>query len=150
MDALVQFLIDYGYVGMLLSAFLAGTAFPFNSELVMLGLSAAGLHPVWLILWGSVGNVAGGMTCYYLGRLGKLSWIERYGGVKPEKLKRVQQFISKRGWWMAFFGFLPALGSAICIVLGMMRANKWLVMLAMTIGKAGRYSLFAFAPHWFM
>ena len=43
MDFIVDFLINYGYVGMLLSAFLAGSFFPFSSEAVMVALQAAGL-----------------------------------------------------------------------------------------------------------
>jgi membrane protein YqaA with SNARE-associated domain len=35
------------------------------------------------------------------------------------------------------------LGSAISIVLGMMRANIWIVMLSMIIGKILRYALLA-------
>ena len=44
---------------------------------------------------------------------------------------------------MAFFAFIPILGSAISIVLGMMRANIWIVILSMTIGKILRYALLA-------
>lgn len=148
MDAIVQFLLDYGYWGMFVSAFLAGTVFPFNSELVMVGLAAAGLNPVGLIFWGTTGNVLGGMTCYWLGHLGNMNWIEKYGKVKPEKLERARRFVQGRGAWMAVFAFLPILGSAISIVLGMMRANIWITILAMALGKAGRYLLCAYAPGW--
>lgn len=148
MDTIVQFLLDYGYWGMFVSAFLAGTVFPFNSELVMVGLSAAGLNPVGLIFWGTTGNVLGGMTCYWLGHLGNMKWIEKYGKVKPEKLERARRFVQGRGAWMAVFAFLPILGSAISIVLGMMRANIWITVLAMALGKAGRYLLCAYAPGW--
>lgn len=41
MDTISTFLMDYGYWGMLLGAFLAGSFFPFSSEAVMLGLLAA-------------------------------------------------------------------------------------------------------------
>jgi membrane protein YqaA with SNARE-associated domain len=44
---------------------------------------------------------------------------------------------------MAFFAFIPILGSAISIVLGMMRANIGIVLFAMTIGKILRYALLA-------
>ena len=44
MDAITHFLIDYGYRGMFLSAFLAGSVSPFSSEAVMLGLLAATTH----------------------------------------------------------------------------------------------------------
>jgi membrane protein YqaA with SNARE-associated domain len=44
---------------------------------------------------------------------------------------------------MAFFGFVPILGSAICITLGMMRANPYVTALAMAVGKIGRYVIVA-------
>lgn len=35
-DAIMEVLMSWGYVGMLLAAFLAGSFFPFSSEAVML------------------------------------------------------------------------------------------------------------------
>ena len=43
MDTIIDFLIDWGYWGMFVSAFFAGSFFPFSSEAVMLGQLAAGL-----------------------------------------------------------------------------------------------------------
>ena len=50
MEFFVGLLIQYGYVGMLLAAFLAGSFFPFSSEAVMVGLLAAGLSPTELCI----------------------------------------------------------------------------------------------------
>ena len=61
--------------------------------------------------------------------------------IEKEKMDRAEKFVHGRGAWMAFFAFIPILGSAISIVLGMMRANIWIVILAMTIGKVLRYAL---------
>ena len=44
-----------------------------------------------------------------------------------------------RGAWMGFFAFLPVLGSAITIVLGLMRANIPISLTSMAIGKFLRY-----------
>ncbi|MCR5077068.1 MAG: DedA family protein [Prevotella sp.] len=139
MDVLTHLLLDYGYWGMLLAAFLAGSFFPFSSEAVMLGLLAAGLHPVPLLIYGSVGNVMGSMFNYGLGRLGKLEWLERYFHVKPESIARAQRFMAGRGAWTGIFAFLPIIGSAITIVLGLTRANVVLSILSVTIGKVLRY-----------
>ena len=38
MDFIISFLTQYGYWGMLLAAFLAGSFFPFSSEAVLVGL----------------------------------------------------------------------------------------------------------------
>ena len=59
MDAFIELLIDWGYWGMLVAAFLAGSFFPFSSEVVMVALNAAGLDAWQLVIYGTVGNVAG-------------------------------------------------------------------------------------------
>ena len=134
---------------MMIAAFMAGTVFPFNSELIMLGLAATGLDAGKLIIGGTIGNTAGGMTNYALGLLGKTEWLVKYFHIKEERLDKVQVFVKKYGPWMAIFSFLPAFGSVICIALGMLRANPWLTLIAMTLGKGIRYILFAFAPELF-
>ena len=47
MDFIITFLTQYGYWGMLLAAFLAGSFFPFSSEAVMIALMATGLGWSW-------------------------------------------------------------------------------------------------------
>ena len=144
MDAINEFLINYGYWGMLLSAFLAGSFFPFSSEVVLLALLASGLSSGPLIVYATIGNVAGGLFNYLIGSLGKMEWIERYLHVKPEDLKRAERFMAGRGAWMGFFAFVPILGSAITISLGLMRANFFLSLISITLGKALRYILLVY------
>jgi len=138
---MVDLLINYGYWGMFISAFLAGSVLPFSSEAVMLGLLAAGLHPASLIVYGTVGNVAGSMLNYGIGHLGRLDWIEKYLHVNQKSLNRATRFMAGHGAWMGFFAFVPILGSAITIVLGLMRANIVITLTSMTIGKVLRYVL---------
>ncbi len=136
--------MSWGYWGMLVSAFLAGSFFPFSSEVVMSGLQAAGLEPIQLVLYGSIGNVLGSMFNYGVGRMGKLEWIEKYLHVKKESLDKAQHFMAGRGAWMGFFAFLPLLGSAITIVLGLTRANIVISVISITIGKVLRYVLLVY------
>ena len=49
-DSLVQLLIDWGYLGLFISALLAGSIVPFSSELVMIALIKVGLSPVMCVL----------------------------------------------------------------------------------------------------
>ncbi len=141
MDIIIAFLTGYGYWGMLLAAFLAGSFFPFSSEAVMVGLAAAGLEPWPLAVYATIGNVLGGLFNYGVGRLGKPEWIERYLHVKPESLAKAERFMAGRGAWMGFFAFLPILGSAITIVLGLMRANFVISFISISLGKFLRYVL---------
>ena len=139
MDFLVDILTNYGYWGMLISAFLAGSFIPFSSEAVMLGLLATGLDGGQLVVYGSIGNVLGSMFNYGVGRMGRLDWIEKYLHVSKKDLDKAKRFMAGRGAWMGFFAFLPILGSAITIVLGLMRANVPISILSITIGKILRY-----------
>ena len=140
-DTLIQLLIDWGYIGLFISALLAGSIIPFSSELVMIALVKVGLSPVLCVIAATLGNTVGGMTCYYMGRLGKVDWIEKYFKVKKEKVEKMQQFLQGKGALMAFFAFLPFVGEVIAIALGFMRSNIWLTTTSMFTGKIIRYVL---------
>ena len=150
MDTLIAFLTQYGYGGMLVAAFLAGSFFPFSSEAVMLGLLATGLDAWKLIVYGSIGNILGSMFNYGVGRLGRLDWIEKYLHVKKTDLDKAQRFMGGRGAWMGFFAFLPVLGSAITIALGLMRANIVITFIAITLGKIFRYIILIYGAGLFL
>ena len=138
-DSLIQLLIDWGYPGLFLSALLAGSIVPFSSELVMVALVNVGLSPALCVVAATLGNTVGGMTCYYMGHLGRVDWIEKYFKVKKEKIERTQRFLQGKGALMAFFAFLPFVGEAIAIALGFMRSNVLLTTLSMLAGKLVRY-----------
>ena len=139
MDAIIQFLTGYGYMGMLVASLLAGSVFPFSSEVVMAGLMATGLDPWLLAFYGTIGNVLGSALNYGVGRLGKVEWFEKYLHVKQKDLDRAERFVAGRGAWMGFFAFLPILGSAITVLLGLMRSNIVITFIAITLGKIFRY-----------
>lgn len=145
MEFLTDILLGYGYWGMLLAAFLAGSFFPFSSEAVMLALLAAGLEPWPLVVYGTIGNVLGSAVNYGVGRMGRLDWIERYLHISQQSMQRAETFMAGRGALMGFFGFLPVLGSAITILLGLMRANIPLSFLSITAGKLLRYLLLIYS-----
>lgn len=144
MDALISILVDWGYWGMLVAAFLAGSVFPFSSEVVMAGLQAAGLDPLNLVIFGTIGNVGGSVFNYCVGRMGRLDWVEKYLHVKPESIEKAKHFMAGHGAWMGFFAFLPILGSAITIVLGLTRANIAISLTSITIGKLLRYLILVY------
>lgn len=145
MDIITELLTSYGYWGMFIAAFLAGSFFPFSSEAVMLALLATGLQPWPLVVYGTIGNVLGSVVNYGVGRLGRLDWIEKHLHVSERSLRRTERFMAGHGALMGFFSFLPVLGSAITIVLGLMRANIPLSFLSITVGKFLRYVLLVYS-----
>lgn len=141
---MLENLAEYGYWGLLIASFLAATILPFSSEVVFSALIAAGLDMWTLIIYATIGNAAGGSTCYYLGRLGKVEWLERWFKIKPESIDKAVGRLQGKGALMGFFGFLPAVGDLVLVALGFMRANTTMVMISMTIGKLLRYILIGY------
>ena len=144
MEAIMTFLVSYGYMGMLIAAFLAASILPFSSEAVMVGLQAAGLDPVALIAYGTIGNVLGSMFNYTIGRLGKMEWIEKYLHVKKEVLDKAHKFMAGKGAWMGLLSVIPVIGDVITVALGLMRANVVIVVISVTISKLARYMLLVY------
>lgn len=144
-ETLVQLLTDWGYPGLFFSALLAGSILPFSSEVVMVALVKVGLSPALCILAATMGNTIGGLTCYYMGHLGRIDRIEKYFKVKKEKIDKMRHFLQGKGALMAFFTFLPFVGEAIAIALGFMRSNLALTAASMFAGKLVRYIVMLWA-----
>jgi membrane protein YqaA with SNARE-associated domain len=138
----------YGYIGLFLASFLAATILPFGSEVVFAALIAAGMDAWTCVIVASAGNWLGGMTNYYLGRLGKIEWIEKYLKVEKKKIDNLQGWLKGKGAVMAFFSFLPAVGDLIAIALGYMRANVYIVNVSMFAGKFTRYVAIMYGVGW--
>jgi membrane protein YqaA with SNARE-associated domain len=143
MDSLIQFLIQWGYLGIFITAFLSGSILPLASEAILVSYVYSGLEAIPCIIVATIGNTLGGITCYYIGYLGKMDWIEKYLRIDHKDLEKAHHFVEGRGAWMAFFAFIPVIGDIILVLLGILRSNTWIVIVAMTIGKFIRYLIVA-------
>lgn len=144
MDVLNEFLMQWGYWGMLISAFIAGSILPFSSEAVMVGLQAAGLEALPLVIYASIGNVLGAMVNYAIGMLGRMEWIHKYLHVSSEQIEKTQKLMAGKGACVGFLAFLPVIGDCITIVLGLTRANIPISIISIAIGKVLRYATIAY------
>ncbi len=145
MDAFNEFFINYGYWGMGFASFLAGSFIPFSSEAVMAALLATtSMDPFLLLVSATIGNTAGSMFNYCMGLLGSPETIGRWLKVKPRRLERAKRWVARYGGWMGFITFLPVLGSAISIALGIMRANWAFVLSTTFVGKTLRYIIVSY------
>ena len=144
METLTQILADWGCWGLFVAALVAGSILPFSSEAVLVLLLSVGADPVACLIAAAAGNTLGGMTCYWIGTLGRPEWIARLG-IGPDKVARARRFVAGRGAAMGFFAFLPVIGEAVALVLGLMRSNPWITGLSMLAGKTLRYALLLFS-----
>ena len=132
-------LIGLGYLGLFIASFLAATVVPFSSEVVFSAMVFGGLDAWKCVFVATLGNWLGGMTCYYMGRLGKIEWIEKYLRIKKEKMEKFMGKLHRYGDWFAFFSFLPGVGDVIAVASGYFRCRWWIVALSMLLGKFARY-----------
>ena len=145
MEAITQFFIDWGYIGLFISAFVAGSILPFSSEVVLTVLVQMGADPIICLISASIGNTLGGLVCYWLGYLGNMEQIERWLKIDKQKMDKVSGFVKRYGAGMGLFGVLPWVGEVIIVLLGLMRANVYITTLTMFIGKFIRYWLIILA-----
>ena len=138
MTEITDFLIAHGVLGMFIAAFLAGTFLPFASEVVLLGLLAAGADPVGLLIWGTIGNLLGGMFNYWIGTKGKEDWIEKYAIVMPLDLHKGLRHVRKYGAWAGLLAWVPILGSILTVSMGFLRTNLFYSAFTIAWGKFTR------------
>jgi len=130
------------YAGLFAASFLAATIFPFQSELVLVGLLLSGDYP-WPVLLAvaTVGNVLGAVVNWALGRFFIHFRDRRWFPVKPATYARVERWYARYGVWSLLFAWLPIGGDPLTVVAGAMRTNLVLFLVLVTAGKLGRYSV---------
>lgn len=141
MEQLSEILISYGPWGMFLSAFLAGSILPFSSEAIMVALLALGGSPWLLLLTASAGNTLGGVSCYCVGRIASPEWLQRTFRIKDKHMQRARTLVSRWGAWMGFLCWVPVLGDAILVTLGIMRSHPLATNVTMLVGRTLRYAV---------
>lgn len=121
-------------LGLLAASFLASTLVPLPSEAALYAyLQAYPDRAVLAVTLATLGNTAGGMTSYLIGR------VLPQRNLNPKALS----YLHRYGAPVTFLAFLPLVGDALCVAAGWLRVN-WLAALAfMAAGRLGRYTAVA-------
>ncbi|WAS92507.1 YqaA family protein [Nannocystis punicea] len=120
---------------LLLVSFLAATLVPLASEVWLLALLAArpDLWPAALAV-ATVGNTAGSLTTYALGRLGRVA-------VDPAALaSRRAAWLRRRGTPVLLLAWLPFVGDALCLLAGWLALPALPAACWIAAGKLARYA----------
>ena len=140
-ETLIDFFKDYGYWGMGILSFLSGSIVPIASEVLLVFFLNLGLNAVSLTLVATLGNTLGGITCFMIGYLTNKATVQKLFRISDRRMKRADLMIQKYGFWTAALSFVPVIGEALLVALGIMRVDKYNVMSVMAIGKFVRYVL---------
>jgi len=127
------------YGGLFLSAFLAATVVPFQSEVVLVALLAEGWPWLPLVVVATVGNVLGAVVNWLLGLFIEQFKDRPWFPVRQEAYLRAERWYRRWGIWSLLLAWTPWLGDPLTIVAGVLRAPLGAFLLLVTLGKAGRY-----------
>jgi|TARA_B110000211_G_scaffold76255_1_gene89358 membrane protein YqaA with SNARE-associated domain len=133
----------YGYWGLFLSAFLAGSIIPFSAELLIGILLYQGFPLIPLVLVATLGNWLGGYTAFFMGYYARWDLIEKYFKINPAKIQNFKWKDKFSTELLALFCWIPILGSLILISLGLMRSSIIKTGVFMFIGRLVRYTVWA-------
>ena len=130
------------YSGLFLSALVAATVLPAQSEAVLAALVLAGEQPIWaLVLVASVGNVSGSVINWLLGR-GLTSFRDKpWFPASATSLARAEAHYKRYGRWSLLISWVPIIGDPITVVAGVLRESIWVFLALVTVAKVGRYVL---------
>lgn len=118
---------------LLLGSFVAATLVPVSSELMLFAVLR--VHPdlLWPALaFATVGNTAGGMVSYAMGRF-----------IPHRQPVRQEDRLRRHGAILLLLSWVPLAGDALCVGAGWLRLTWWKCLVAMAVGKAARYVVVA-------
>ncbi len=136
----MEFLQEWGYLGLFIGTFLAATIIPFSSDFLIIGLLLAGGNPLISFIVATTGNWLGGITSFGLGWLGKWEWIEKWFKISKETLEKQKWKIDKYGPLLALLSWTPFVGDVFAIGLGFYKVNFAKCAIYMLIGKGIRFA----------
>ncbi|MBM7644145.1 membrane protein DedA with SNARE-associated domain [Scopulibacillus daqui] len=121
----------FGHWGIFIGMAIESACIPLPSEVILLFggfLAAQGKLTFGLVvLAGVLGNVAGSVLTFWIGKKGGRSLLEKYGRyvlINQRHLDIADQWFSKYGDWAAFFGrMLPVIRTFISLPAGIAQMN---------------------------
>lgn len=139
------------YAGLFLTAFIAATILPLQSEAALAALLLSSDYPVWaLLLVASIGNIAGSVVNWGLGRVIERVRDRAWFPVKPAALARAQGWYQRYGRWTLLLSWLPIVGDPLTVAAGILRERLVVFLALVTVAKVGRYLVVAaIVLHWF-
>jgi len=132
------------YASLFLSALIAATILPAQSELVLVTLLLTEkFSTLGLLAAASAGSVLGSVINYGLGRLSDRFITKRWFPTKADTLARARKWYSRFGRYSLLLSWVPIIGDPITVAAGVLREPFWSFLLLVTIAKVGRYLVLA-------
>lgn len=131
--------------GLFMSAFLAATIVPMQSETMLAGLVYAGNHPVWLLLMiASVANTLGAIVNWGFGRFVNELQDRPWFPASHKALRAAERWFQRYGVWSLLLSWAPIIGDPLTVAAGALRVPFTLFLPLVAAAKTGRYLVIAY------
>lgn len=128
------------YLAVFLSAFVAATLLPAQSEAVLSFYILSAPQTVFaLILVATVGNVLGSVVNWVLGIYATKFQNRKWFPATPSQIKRAEKFYHKYGRYSLLLSWAPFIGDPITVIAGVLREPVLSFLILVTIAKSARY-----------
>lgn len=129
-----------------LSALIASTVFPMQSEAVLVGaLYVDGVDPVAAVAVATVGNTIGGQINWLLGRMARMLQHKWWFPVTPKMLDKAEHWYERWGVWSLLLCWTPWLGDPLTVAAGVLKTPFWQFTAITLPARLARYAVVVWA-----
>lgn len=135
----------FDLIFLFLSAFIAATIFPAQSELVLVALHQKEIHAVLLLLTiASFGNILGSCLNWILGFYFSQFQNRRWFPLSEKYMQKLTPFYQRYGAPTLLLSWVPIIGDPLTVLAGLFKLRFWLFFPIITLAKSSRYAFLLF------
>ncbi|MCL2142532.1 MAG: DedA family protein [Methanimicrococcus sp.] len=143
MPIISDFLNNYGYISLFITAFLAASVIPLGPEPLIIAMFKT--HNLYMILLvATVGSYFGSVTTYFFGYFGVQKLFKRWEIISQESFDKALKRFKKYGAWTLLISSVPIIGDAFVFVAGALKYDFKPFSILVFIGKFIRFTLVLF------
>lgn len=131
----------YSYILLFVWCFTASSIIPISSEPYFTTLIVTEKSWILAFIIASVGNIAGSITTFFLGKkVGEIG-IQKLSSTHTQRVQYAQKKLHKHGAISLFFAWVPIIGDVLVTIAGALHFPLWHSILWISIGKCFRYAV---------
>lgn len=132
--------------GLFITAFLAATILPMQSEALLATLLLkTDVAPWVLVAAGAFGNTLGACVNWFLGRYIETFKTRKWFPVSAKALETAQRHYMKYGRWSLLLSWVPLIGDPITVMAGVLKEKLYVFVMIVGVAKTARYIALAYA-----
>lgn len=133
-------------MGLALWAFFAATILPLSSEAALwAAIKTTSIAKPVLLTAAIIGNVAGSVFNWWLGHVALTYQDHKWFPISKTNIEAAAERFQRWGRWSLLLSWVPIVGDPLTLAAGLFRVPFWQFFALVTVGRAARYIVVAYA-----